>query len=144
MSECTRCSLSSDSGYTSMSQLKLNFTCVGADVWLTSSDSRRSSVSSTWTTASAPHGIGAPVVTLITWPGITVWVGCTQTSIENVKEGKLVTQTWASVSDKFWRRIEKKRFPSLFSRSEAKALMEKTDVYKLLSMTECMKCTFSH
>ena len=46
---------------------------------LTSSDSRSSSVSSTWTTASAPHGIGAPVVTLITWPGITVWVGCTET-----------------------------------------------------------------
>lgn len=45
----------------------------------TSSDSRRSSVSSTWTTASAPQGIGAPVVTLITWPGITVWVGCTHT-----------------------------------------------------------------
>lgn len=42
---------------------------------LTSSDSRSSSVSSTWTTASAPQGIGAPVVTLITWPGITVWVG---------------------------------------------------------------------
>lgn len=50
-------------------------------VWnatLTSSDSRSSSVSSTWTTASAPQGIGAPVVTLITWPGITVWVGCMQ------------------------------------------------------------------
>lgn len=42
---------------------------------LTSSDSRSNSVSSTCTTASAPHGIGAPVVTLITWPGITVWVG---------------------------------------------------------------------
>lgn len=42
---------------------------------LTSSDSRRSSVSSTCTTASAPQGMGAPVVTLITWPGIIVWVG---------------------------------------------------------------------
>lgn len=42
---------------------------------LTSSDSRSNSVSSTCTTASAPHGIGAPVVTLITWPGITVRVG---------------------------------------------------------------------
>ncbi|TNN62014.1 hypothetical protein EYF80_027752 [Liparis tanakae] len=38
-----------------------SLTCV-----LTSSDSLSSSVSSTWTTASAPQGIGAPVVTLIT------------------------------------------------------------------------------
>lgn len=45
------------------------------NLWLTSSDSLMSSVSSTCTTASAPHGIGAPVVTRITWPGITVWVG---------------------------------------------------------------------
>lgn len=51
-----------------------------SQVRLTSSDSRSSSVSSTWTTASAPQGMGAPVVTRITWPGITVWVGCTDTN----------------------------------------------------------------
>ncbi len=78
------------------------------EVRLTSSDSRSSSVSSTCTTASAPHGMGAPVVTLITWPGITVWVGCTETRTGsntrlklkwNYKEGSSAAQFH---STNFW------------------------------------------
>lgn len=61
-----------------------------ARVPLTSSDSRSSSVSSTWTTASAPHGMGAPVVTLITWPGITVCVGCTDKEVPLGPPGELL------------------------------------------------------
>lgn len=67
------------------------------NLWLTSSDSLMSSVSSTCTTASAPHGIGAPVVTRITWPGITVWVGW------KIKNQKLISFWKKKINSSCWK-----------------------------------------